>query len=147
METKELVMNKTTKSTDKIKTIFTELNNREGKKLVDTVNNMVNWFDLFSRDSNRWEFAKQTKINDNVTVYCTMRNCEDLYNYRQFEPEIVITIEYNGNDIRTYGSGTEGGCLDEEIYEFQNIIKTIYKEVKHSRNIFRKNVIDPEDDI
>lgn len=139
METKELEINKKVSGEEKLRDIFTSLTNAEGKKLVEAVKAAVNWFDLHYNDNNRWEVSKQVKINDTVCFYYVLRNCEDLFNYRQFDPEasLIIETKYFG-DIRAYGSGVEGGCTDEELYLFYDMIRYVYKEVKKSRSFFRK---------
>lgn len=143
METKELSMIKVTKRTDKIQEIFESLSKKERKILELTITSYISWFDLFSRDSNRWMFSKIEKINDSITCSVTMGNCENLFNYHQFEPEITISINCtNGDNIRVLGSGVMGGCLDEEIHEFQDIIKNIHKSIKKNRSSFKMNLED-----
>jgi len=140
-----LEMIKRTDDTNVVYEVLSKMDKRDRKKVVGYVEEAVTWFDIYSRISNgRWNFQRTIRVSDDINIDYHMGNCEDLHNYGEFEPEITICI--SGKEcgtIYTRGSGAQGGCIDEEIYEFVDLCKEYSKQLKKENSIFRRK--NPED--
>ena len=136
-----LEMIKRTDDTNVVYEVLSKMSKKDRKKVIGYVEEAVTWFDLYSKISNgRWNFQRTIRVSDDISIDYYMGNCEELHNYGEFEPEITICISGRvSGTLYTRGSGAQGGCIDEEIYEFVDLCKEYNAQIKKENSIFRRN--------